>query len=93
MSRTREVELYEERSWGVFLGFFRNNLDLLSAEDEDDLLNLIRHSKGPLLPNFFSEPIIEAKIFVNQNTYHTFIQYKSYAKLMIPRSLLYLLRI
>lgn len=41
-----------------------------SAEDEDNLLCDAHHLKRPLLPNLLSEPVVEAKVFINQNASH-----------------------
>ncbi len=45
-------------------------MHLLSPEDKDHLLNLGNHAQGPLLPNSFFEPIIETKVFINQESPH-----------------------
>jgi hypothetical protein len=45
---------------------------LFSSKDENSLLDVVGYPKGEFLSDSLSEPIIEAKVFVNQETSHFF---------------------
>jgi hypothetical protein len=52
----------------------------LPSEDEDGLLDVIGHPESMVLPDLLSEPVVEAKVLVNQETSHFYL-----LSLVIPK--------
>jgi hypothetical protein len=42
----------------------------LPSKDEDGLLDVIGHPESMVLSNSLSQPVVEAKVLVNQKTSH-----------------------
>jgi hypothetical protein len=47
----------------------------LPSENEDGLLDVIGHPESMVLPDFLSEPVVEAKVLVNQKASHFYTRF------------------